>query len=276
MKMTSRELHRLCKIAQAAGRSLMQVYGSGVEVSHKADASPLTQADLRADAIICSELARAFPGVAILSEESGSSQDSDGETFFLVDPLDGTKEFLDRSGEFTVNIGLIVGGVPVAGVVVAPALGECYYAARDLGAWKSGLGKPIPIRVQNYERGSPLRIVGSRSHGAARLNERIELLGVPHRYTPIGSSLKFCRVAEGRADIYPRFGPTSQWDTAAAQCVLENAGGWVLDLNGQALRYRWEGPALNPEFLAMGDRSVFELFQWAHGASTGAGNPAEP
>jgi 3'(2'),5'-bisphosphate nucleotidase len=203
-----------------------------------------------------------------LSEESGSLESGHSDVFFLVDPLDGTKEFLKRNGEFTVNIALIANGVPVAGVVVAPALGECYFAAQGLGAWKSVAGKSVPLRVRNYESSAPLRIVGSRSHDAGRLNARMDTLPVPHQFTPVGSSLKFCRVAEGQADIYPRFGPTRQWDTAAAQCVLENAGGCVLDLAGQALRYGFDRPMRNPEFLAMGDNSIFDLFQWARREAT--------
>ncbi len=261
MNITSSDLRHLCEIARAAGLSMMEVYESGVEVWNKADASPLTEADLRADEVICSQLQRAFPGIAILSEESGLLGETARDPIFLVDPLDGTKEFLRRNGEFTVNIALAAGGTAVAGVVVAPALDECYCAAQGLGAWKSVGDDLVPLRVRKYEPGAPLIIVGSRSHGAARLNVFLERLAIPHRYEPVGSSLKFCRVAEGRADVYPRFGPTSQWDTAAAQCVLETAGGCVLDLDGEVMKYGIDRPVLNPEFLAMGDRSVFAFFR---------------
>jgi len=256
MNVTRKQLDCLCEIAHTAGQAVMEVYASSTEVWSKADASPLTQADLRADAIICSELARYFPGLLILSEESGSWQGVGGETFFLVDPLDGTKEFLRRNGEFTINIAMIAHGVPIAGVVLAPALGEIYFAGQGLGSWKSTGGEATALRVRDYASGASLRVVGSRSHGADRLIDWLAALPVPHQFTPAGSSLKFCRVAEGQADIYPRFGPTSQWDTAAAQCVLESAGGSVIDLQGNRLRYGCNLPLLNPAFLAVGDCSL--------------------
>lgn len=271
--MTKADLDRLCEIARRAGEAVMQVYASGCEVWDKHDASPLTEADLRADEIICSGLARDFPGTPILSEESGSSGARDGGAIFLVDPLDGTREFLKRNGEFTVNIALVVDGVPRAAVVLAPALGECYFSLQGAGAWKSNGGEHATLRAARYADGAPLRIVGSRSHGADRLNAWLDSLPVPYRFEAAGSSLKFCRVAEGAADLYPRLGPTSQWDTAAAQCVLECAGGCVLDLAGTPLAYGAERPILNPEFLALGDRSLFERFQTSLSA-TGGGESA--
>jgi 3'(2'), 5'-bisphosphate nucleotidase len=268
MKLTRQDLDRLCAIARDAGRAIMEVYASGSQVWDKEDSSPLTQADLRADEIICAGLARDFPGTPILSEESGSSGGA-GDTLFLVDPLDGTKEFLKRNGEFTVNIALVRGGAPLAGVVLAPALDECYFSAHGLGAWKAQAGGEQPVHAAPYADGAELRIVGSRSHGADRMQAWLDALGLPYRLTPVGSSLKFCRVAEGRAELYPRLGPTSQWDTAAAQCVLECAGGCVLDLEGKALRYGFDRPLLNPEFVALAQPSMFARLRSIRAAAPG-------
>lgn len=260
MKLTEEQLGTLCTIAEAAGREIMAVYAEGGEIWHKDDASPLTEADLRADRVIRQGLEQAFPGIFILSEESRSAGNDLPESFFLVDPLDGTKEFLKRNGEFTVNIALVAQGRPVAGVVLAPALGELFFAAIDLGAWKRGAdGVARPLALQAGGSAIPLRVIGSRSHGGEALAKWLETLGKPHSFVAAGSSLKFCRIAEGQADIYPRFGPTSQWDTGAAQCVLETAGGAVVDLQRQPLRYGLDRPVLNPEFMALGDSGLIDL-----------------
>lgn len=256
MKVTEEQLQTLCAIAEAAGREIMAVYAGEFSAWEKADASPLTEADLRADKVIRESLETAFPGVFILSEESSSGELAPTDTFFLVDPLDGTKEFLKRNDEFTVNIALIHRGLAVAGVVLAPALDECFYAAVGLGAWKRGAGGTTTLQVATYDASRPLRIIGSRSHGGEKLGAWLAGLPVEHNFLAAGSSLKFCRLAEGQADLYPRFGPTSQWDTAAAQCVLEVAGGAVTDLQGQPLRYGLEREMLNPEFMAFGDRQL--------------------
>ncbi len=249
--MTREQLDTLCRIAEAAGREIMAVYEHGGETWKKDDASPLTEADLRADRAIRTGLEAHFPGVFILSEESVSSGPAAGDQFFLVDPLDGTKEFIKRNGEFTVNIALVEHGVSVAGVVLAPALGELYFGTRGLGAWKRDASGLKEIRTARRDPAQPLRVIGSRSHGGERLDAWLATLEQEHSFVAAGSSLKFCRIAEGSADIYPRFGPTSQWDTAAAQCVLEAAGGAVTDLEGQPLRYGLDRPVLNPEFIAV-------------------------
>lgn len=254
------QLHTLCDIAVAAGREIMAVYAHGGETWQKGDDSPLTEADLRADAVIRQGLDAAFPGVFILSEESVSAGPATAETFFLVDPLDGTREFLKRNDEFTVNIALVQGGQPVAGVVYAPALGEMFYAACGLGAWKRGAdGQVRVLAVVARSASDVLRVIGSRSHGGDRLAAWLSALKGEHSFVPAGSSLKFCRIAEGQADIYPRFGLTSQWDTAAAQCVLEVAGGVVTDFNGESLRYGLDRPILNPEFVAAGNQCQLSL-----------------
>lgn len=254
MKVTREQLHALCNIAEAAGSEVMSVYGSDFASWSKDDQSPLTEADLRADAVIRQGLEAVFPGVFILSEESSSGVLEDARTFFLVDPLDGTKEFLKRNGEFTVNIALVHAGILVAGVVLAPALGELFYAAQGQGAWKRDEQGVHAIETVRHGNDQPLRVIGSRSHGGDKLVAWLATLQGEYSFVAAGSSLKFCRIAEGQADIYPRFGPTSQWDTAAAQCVLEVAGGAVIDMAGQSLRYGLERPTLNPEFVALGDQ----------------------
>jgi len=251
--LTIEQLHTLCAIAEAAGQQVMAVYAQDFASWQKDDASPLTEADVRADQTIRAGLQAQFPGVFVWSEESVSAGARTAETFFLVDPLDGTKEFVQRSGEFTVNIALIHQGQPVAGVVLAPATGELFYAAQGLGAWQRQAGGDVALQVAPVRAGQPLRVLGSRSHGGEALAAWLAQLPLAHDFVAAGSSLKFCRIAQGLADSYPRFGPTSQWDTAAAQCVLEQAGGRVTDFAGQRLQYGLQRPVLNPEFLAVGD-----------------------
>lgn len=257
MSIDRRQLDILCAIALAAGREIMEVYRTDFSSVQKDDSSPLTEADLRSDRVIREGLEREFPGVFILSEESSSAAGGTNERFFLVDPLDGTKEFLKRNDEFTVNIAWVEHGVPVAGVVHAPALGELYFAASGLGAWKTqGEGQPVGLRTRAPGPGAPLRVIGSRSHGGEALSKWLQQLTVEHTFVAAGSSLKFCRLAEGKADVYPRLGPTSQWDTAAAQAVLEVAGGAVLDAQGRDLRYGLQRAILNPDFIALADRGM--------------------
>lgn len=260
MSVSNAELEAICRIAELAGQEIMTVYRDGGKIWEKDDQSPLTEADLRADRLIRQELERHFPGAFILSEESVSAGIQNARRFFLVDPLDGTKEFLKRNDEFTVNIALVEDGQPVAGVVFAPALDELFYAARGLGAWKRSGMDVSEIVTSRTGATELLRVMGSRSHGADKLNAWLATLRFEHTFVAAGSSLKFCRIAEGRADVYPRFGPTSQWDTAAAQAVLEVAGGTVTDLQGSPLRYGLDRPVLNPEFVALGQCQWWPLF----------------
>jgi 3'(2'), 5'-bisphosphate nucleotidase len=230
---------RLAAIAVAAGAAIMRVYAAPIEAERKADGSPLTAADLAAEAVIAEGLARGFAGVPVISEEAtptAAGLGAHGETFLLVDPLDGTKEFLSRTDEFTVNIAVVADGRPRAGVVYAPALGRLWLGALGAGAEalevapgaaEQGVqgvpGRPIRVRPRPAR---DLVAVASRSH----LDPETEafLAGLPvGEQRSIGSSLKFCLVAEGQADVYPRFGPTMEWDTAAGQAVLEAAGGRV-------------------------------------------------
>lgn len=256
MQLTISQLEALCDIAVAAGREVMAVYRTDFASWEKSDTSPLTQADLRSDAVIRSGLEKAFPGIFILSEESVSQGPRQAEAFFLVDPLDGTREFLKRNDEFTVNIALVEAGEVVAGVVFAPALGELFYAARGLAAWKRTATGVTRLGVGRTAANGPLRIIGSRSHGGEAQAAWLARLSCEHAFVAAGSSLKFCRIAEGAADIYPRLGPTCQWDTAAAQAVLHEAGGIVLDPAGRPLRYGLDRPMLNPHFIALGDSAI--------------------
>jgi len=243
-------------LARAAGRAISTIYGrTDLGIETKADQSPLTAADRAAHEVIVAGLARLSPAVPVWSEESAAipwAARQPWREFWLVDPLDGTKEFIKRNGEFTVNIALVRGHAPVLGVVHAPALGRDYYGYAGGGAYRSDEGGPgRPIRVRSPAV-PPVRVAGSRSHRGSSLDDILARLG-DHTLLSMGSSLKFCLVAEGEADFYPRLGPTSEWDTAAAQAVLEAAGGTVLDLEGQPLRYNTRSEVLNPHFVASGD-----------------------
>jgi 3'(2'), 5'-bisphosphate nucleotidase len=249
-------LDAVSQIARDAGRAILEVYARDFAVALKADRSPLTEADEVAHAIIDRSLRTLAPSVPVLSEEGTPERQTDRRTWtrlWLVDPLDGTKEFLKRNGEFTVNIALVTEHQATLGVVLAPALDRLYFGALGVGAWRQdGDGLPEPIYVRRASRNPPL-VVGSRSHPSGELADYLAALG-PHEITSMGSSLKICLVAEGAADLYPRLGPTSEWDTAAAHAILESAGGRMIDTTGQPLRYNRKDDLLNPHFLAFGDQ----------------------
>ena len=244
----------VCAIARRAASAILDVYGSEFAVEHKDDRSPLTAADLAAHRCIVEGLQTLTPELPILSEESATiawEERRQWPRYWLVDPLDGTREFIKRNGEFTVNIALIDGDRSVLGVVQAPVTGAIAWAWQGGGAWMAEAeGKPH--RCQTRSPADPLIVAGSRSHGNPRLVEMMDRIG-PHQMVPLGSSLKFLRIAAAEADLYVRLGPTSEWDTAAAQCVLEEAGGAVVDLTGNPLRYNTRDGLLNPEFIACGD-----------------------
>jgi 3'(2'), 5'-bisphosphate nucleotidase len=251
-----RLLDAVCDIARAAGRAVLEVYGRDFTVSRKSDDSPLTEADRVAHTIIARDLAALDATIPLLSEESAPEDHAARRSwsrYWLVDPLDGTKEFVKRNGEFTVNIALVVDGRAVLGAVYAPVLDRLYFGALTQGAWRAdGPATPHAIAVRKTAA-SPLRVVGSRSHPSPELAEYLARLG-PHEITDMGSSLKICLIAEGAADVYPRLGPTSEWDTSAAQAILESAGGRMIDLAGRPLRYNSKDDLLNPHFLAFGDQ----------------------
>jgi 3'(2'), 5'-bisphosphate nucleotidase len=280
-----------CEIARNAGKAILEVYAhadtvAGKNIQHKADTSPLTEADLRAHHVIARALQLLTPHIPVVSEEDDAShahRNARGE-FWIIDPLDGTKEFIARNGQFTVNIALVRQGAPVLGVVYAPVLDELFWsepivsegAQVDVGAVTQASGEKNATahtdqsfharstmralsHIQNQTRvlhvatpeqqaGKPMRVLASRNHMNEQTHNFINALGA-HELVQAGSSLKFCRIAQGLADCYPRLGPTCEWDTAAAQAVLEAAGGFVRTLDGARLLYG-KSEVLNPSFVA--------------------------
>lgn len=257
----------MCDVARDAGAAILQVYGDeDFGVQTKSDESPLTRADLAAHNIIVDGLQEKAPGIPVLSEESDGisfAERSSWDQYFLVDPLDGTKEFINRNGEFTVNIALIEKGVPMRGVVFVPVKDVMYTGDQHEGiATVTRNGETGPIQARKLDRTS-LTIVASRRHGGEALEACLGVLR--ENFTSIdttnmGSSLKLCLIAEGEADLYPRLAPTSEWDTAAAQAVVEAAGGKVVDIELKELRYNTKDNILNPFFYVIGDTD----FDW-HG-----------
>lgn len=243
-------------IARQAGDKILSVYHrQNFTIQQKADQSPLTEADLLSHQTLLEGLTQLTPSIPILSEESAHvsfQERMQWQRYWLLDPLDGTKEFIEKNDEFTVNIALIEQGQPVLGVIYIPALALCYFASIDDGAFKQiAMQKPERIHTRKKEEGK-LVVIASRRHGFQELTPFLKQLG---EYTILhkGSALKCCWVAEGKADIYPRFAPTSEWDTAAAQCILEQAGGTIQNFSGQPLRYNQRESLENPFFLAVGD-----------------------
>lgn len=256
----------LTPIMLAAGAEIMRIYATDFTVDGKADSSPVTEADRAAEAIILKGLAELAPAVPVVAEEAAAAGrvPATARRFFLVDPLDGTKEFISRNGEFTVNIALIEDGAPVLGAVYAPARGRLYWGARGEGAFAADvtdgrLGEAKPIRVRTPPADG-LSAVGSRSHGAGETKDYLKRFPIKD-FVSAGSSLKLCLVAEGSADIYPRMGRTMEWDIAAGDAVLRAAGGRVQTLDGQPLVYGKRNQAgdsdfANPWFVAFGDPSI--------------------
>lgn len=256
-------LDGLAAAALAGGREVLAVYASDFAVDAKGDESPVTEADRRAEAVILDHLARVLPGVPVVAEEEASEGRLPaelGDVFVLVDPLDGTKEFVSRNGEFTVNIGVVRDGRPVAGAVLVPAQDRIYLGAEGIGAFAGPVegGRVVSLAPIAVRRADPsaLAVMASRSHAGPETEALLARLGVASRISA-GSSLKFCRVAEGAADLYPRLGRTMEWDTAASDAVLRAAGGSVVTLDGHPLAYGKRRQAhdsdfANPWFLALG------------------------
>ena len=251
MQLTDKLIEALLTLSEEAGRAILGVYDGPIKVTVKADESPLTQADQAAHRVIEQALEQLTPQWPVVSEESSPERQqlrTQSPCYWLVDPLDGTKEFIQRNGEFTVNIALIRDGAPVFGVVHVPVLGLTYWGGGALGAWRRSDRGVEAIQVRQPLSGEPLTVVGSRSHSNAQTEAYLATLG-SYELISVGSSLKFCLLAEGRAHLYPRLAPTCEWDTAAAQAVLEGAGGRVETLEGTPLRYS-KTDILNPFFVA--------------------------
>jgi 3'(2'), 5'-bisphosphate nucleotidase len=247
-------LPAIIAVSHEAGDAIMQVYATDFDVSRKADDSPVTEADLAAEALITPVLQSLTPDIPIVAEEAASQgvmPDVGDDPFWLVDPLDGTKEFLNRNGEFTVNIGLIVDKQPVLGVIFAPALGDTYTGIVGIGATRARAGEAAEAITIRDVPDDGVTVLASRRHGdpetlSAFLDGR-PLVGMKNA----GSSLKFCLLAAGDADVYPRFGPTMEWDTAAGHAILRAAGGRVTTEDGAPLLYA-KDPMRNPNFIAWG------------------------
>lgn len=250
-------IDKLIEISIDAGDSIMGIYETDFDFKQKEDRSPLTEADILSNKIITQSLGKLTPNIPILSEESANIpiiNRLNWNEYWLVDPLDGTKEFIKKNGEFTTNIAFIKNNRPIFGIIHAPAINETYWGTKDIGAYflngdcKSGTEK---IRT-NSSHSSKIRIITSRSHPNPRLQTILDDLD-DYELFEAGSSLKFCRIASGKADCYPRLGPTSEWDTAAGEAILLSAGGCVLTGEGSPLNYNKEEGYLNPNFIASAD-----------------------
>lgn len=258
-------LERVVEIVREAGAEVMRVYATDFQVFGKADASPVTLADQRAEAAITPRLRALLPDTPVVAEEAmaAGAAPQVGQDFWLVDPLDGTKEFIHRNGEFTVNVGLIRDGRPVLGVVHAPALGQLWAGGPGLGSWteRDGKRRPIACRLAPAEG---LTVVGSRSHGDATALDAFLAGRTIAANCSLGSSLKLCHVAQGSADVYPRLGRTMEWDIAAGHAVVLGAGGVVECLDGRPLTYGKPGFD-NPHFAAWGLREDSPKRGMVHG-----------
>ena len=241
----------VCSVAREAGESIMEIYNGEFNVEMKGDTSPLTCADKASHRIIVAGLKKHFPGIPILSEEGETVSYGERKKwtcFWLVDPLDGTKEFINRNGEFTVNIALVEGGAPVLGVVYVPTQEKLYWGIVGGGAYvQEGGNVPVKIHVRSIVPDGGLTVVMSRSHPSSELEDYLKGIKVAETLL-VGSSLKLCAVAEGKADIYPRLGSTMEWDTGAGQAIVVAAGGEVKTPEGNDLIYNKES-LLNPHFI---------------------------
>jgi len=255
-------LKQLClecvDIARDAGRAILAIYEAGFDIEEKEDKSPITDADLASHKLIIERLSMLTPDIPILSEESARpsfEERASWETYWLVDPLDGTREFIKRNGEFTVNIALIHQHKSIIGVINVPVSNTDYYGWQGGGSFKAEDGATAKsISVKKINPDGKFTVVGSRSHGSEMLQKYMASLGDVD-ILRMGSSLKFCLVAEGRADIYPRLSPTSEWDSAAAHCIVEQAGGHITRTDMSPLEYNTKDSLLNPFFLVYGDNS---------------------
>ena len=247
---------QICELAKKAGEEILHFYRNGVVVTRKEDTSPLTLADRASHDFLTESLRSILPDTIVISEESAEAERrprAEAERFWLVDPLDGTKEFIKGTNEFTVNIALIEKGHPILGTVHAPALDLTYYGVREGGSWQA-IGCEPARRIHTRPAKSPgMSVVASKDHAGPMVEQLLSRLPAPHLQS-MGSSLKFCLVAEGKADLYLRDLPTMEWDTAAAQCIVEGAGGGVYSLDGKPLAYGKDA-LRNPAIITVGDLS---------------------
>jgi 3'(2'), 5'-bisphosphate nucleotidase len=244
-------------IVEQAGAAIMQIYDGAFAVERKDDNSPLTLADLESQRIIIEGLKRLTPDIPILSEESAAASWEERQAWhelWVVDPLDGTREFVKRNGEFTINIALVVQHEAVLGVVSAPAQKVTYWGVAGNGAFTRAHNAETRA-IHTVAPQQPVRVLGSRSHASPQTAAYLSRLG-PHVVSGMGSSLKFCLLADGKAELYVRFGATSEWDTAAGQAVLEAAGGHVTRIDGHRLRYNCRESLINGDFVAFSDPKV--------------------
>lgn len=256
-------MDKVVDIASQAAERIINIYlDDRFDIQLKSDRTPVTQADLQAHHLIVDKLQQLTGDIPILSEESASygwQQRKLWQLYWLIDPLDGTQEFIDKNGEFTVNIALISNGKPIMGIVQAPVLGEVYFAATGIGAFKTSATNNtqlIKVRQVPQLNGQAEFIVAIGRGCISEQLKKFYLKLSKHKTIRLGSSLKTCLIAEGKADVYPRFGKTSEWDTAAAQCILECAGGLVSDMQLSPLKYNTKDSLLNPEFIAYGDKTI--------------------
>lgn len=267
---TNEMMQSVRKIAAEASLKILDIYiREDVQITTKEDMTPLTQADMASHHHILNRLKQLTPDIPILSEENASEIPSQErlswDKYWLVDPLDGTKEFIAQNGEFTVNIALIENHQPILGVVAVPAKKISYFAARGEGAFKAGPDE-IPHKIHarecptfDHQEGEPVKIVTSRRTGLEKMTDFVDPIA-NFKTVPMGSSIKMCLIAEGEADLYPRLGPTSEWDTAAAHCVVNEAGGAIVEYQTQqTLQYGCKDSLLNPEFLTVGTISSEQM-----------------
>ena len=253
----------LLDIAIDAGKEILNIYNDEIIVNSKEDKSPITQADINSNNLIFSRLKKLDQNTPILSEESLVKWENrkDWTRYWLIDPLDGTKEFINRNGEFTVNISLIENNYPIFGIIYSPVKSLLYYALKNNGCYKLKTNSNIST-LKNFNKininkvkNTTTKVIGSRSHSSKEFLNWVEKKFTNFELITIGSSLKFCILAEGKADIYPRFGPTSEWDIAAGHIILEEAGGKLKTIDNKDILYNTKDDILNPHFIAYGNLS---------------------
>ena len=250
--MDKQKIYSLIKIAKDAGFSIMEIYNTNFDHEKKSDNSPITIADLSSNEIICKSLKNLTPDIPILSEENAYvafKERSSWNEYWLIDPLDGTKEFIKKNGEFTVNIALIKNHEPVFGLIYAPALEQIFWGCEDHGSFMRSCQNETKKLISSSEVSFPIRIVSSRSHKSKDLSEFLNNLD-DYTENSLGSSLKLCLIASGQADLYPRFGKTSEWDIAAGHAIIKFAGGLITDMLGNDVKYNLKKDLINPNFFA--------------------------